>query len=117
MNTSNHIPFTRIDVEQAMEHLNKATKDQGGISEITTYPTTPLKFVLSRLADESDQIVATTSTSSSSQHRQLSPSKFDRQEYFIAQLKAVLSSCNLFQMEASSENLDYKACMFKLMPK
>jgi hypothetical protein len=34
------VTFTRIDVDQATEHLNKYTKGQGGISEITLYPKT-----------------------------------------------------------------------------
>ena len=38
VNTSNEVPFTRIGVDQAMEHLNKYTKGQGGISGITSYP-------------------------------------------------------------------------------
>ena len=46
VNTSNRIPFTRIGVDQAMEHLNKSTKGQGGNSGITTYPTTLLKLCL-----------------------------------------------------------------------
>ena len=45
VNTSNRIPFTRIGVDQAMEHLNKSTKGQGGISGITSHPATLLKFV------------------------------------------------------------------------
>jgi len=35
VNTSNNVPFTRIGVDQAMEHLNKCTKGQGGICGIT----------------------------------------------------------------------------------
>ena len=66
VNTSNRIPFTRIGVDQAMEHLNKSTKGQGGISGIT-YPATLLKFCLTapelaRLAEGSERLVATTST-------------------------------------------------------
>ena len=33
VNTSNRIPFTRIGVDQAMEHLNKSTKGQEGSLE------------------------------------------------------------------------------------
>ena len=46
VNTSNNVPFTRIGVDQAMEHLNKVTKGQGGISGITSTPQTLLKFCL-----------------------------------------------------------------------
>ena len=122
VNTSNRIPFTRIGVDQAMEHLNKSTKGQGGISGITTNPATLLKFCLTapelaRLADESERLVATTSTTAPPQHHQLSQSKIARQERSIAQLKSVLAPCNLFQTETGSENSDYKGCMFKLMSK
>ncbi|XP_014677394.1 PREDICTED: uncharacterized protein LOC106817244 [Priapulus caudatus] len=77
VNTSNRIPFTRIGVDQAMEHLNKSTKGQGRISGITTSPATLLKFCLTapelaRLADESERLVATTSTIAPPQHHQLS---------------------------------------------
>ena len=73
VNTSNHIPFTRIVVDQAMEHFNKATKGQEWISGLTTYPTTLLKFCitapeLARLADEIERLVATTSTTAPKQH-------------------------------------------------
>jgi len=45
VNTSNNVPFTRISVDRAMEHLNKVTKGQGRISGITTStPQTLLKF-------------------------------------------------------------------------
>jgi len=44
VDTSNNVPFTRIGVDQAMEHLNKVTKGQGGISGITSTPQTLLKF-------------------------------------------------------------------------
>ena len=122
VNTSNHIPFTRIGVDQAMEHLNKATKGQGGISGLTTYPTTLMKFCLTapelaRIAEETERLVATTCTTSTKQHHQLSQPKITRQERSIAQLKAVLAPCNLFQTVAASENLDSKRCMFQLMSK
>ena len=59
MNTSNHIPFRRIGVDQAMEHLKKSTKGHGAISGITSYPATLLKFCLTApelapLAEESE---------------------------------------------------------------
>ena len=40
VNTRNRIPFARIGVDQAMEHLNNSTKGQGGIFGITSYPAT-----------------------------------------------------------------------------
>ena len=109
VNTSNRIPFTRIVVDQAMEHLNKSTKGQGGISGITSYPATLLKFCLTapelaRLAEESERLVATTSTTAPAQHHQLSQSRIDRQERSVALLKSVLAPCNLFQTEAGSES-------------
>ena len=122
VNTSNRIPFTRIGVDQAMEHLNKSTKGQVGISGITSYPATLLKFCLTapelaRLAEESERLVATTSTTAPAQHHQLSQSRIDRQERSVAQLKSVLAPCNLFQTEAGSESSDRKGRMFKLMSK
>ena len=33
VNTTNCIPFTQMAVDQAMEHLNKSTKGQGGSVE------------------------------------------------------------------------------------
>ena len=46
VNTSNAVPFTRIGVDQATEHLSKSTKGQGGISGITSCLKTLLKFCL-----------------------------------------------------------------------
>ena len=105
-----------------MEHLNKKTKGQGGISGITTYPATLLKFCLTApelawLADESKQLVTITNRTATPQRHQLSQSKIVWQECSMAQLKAVLAPCNLFQTEAGSENSDSKGCMFKLMSK
>ena len=122
VNTSNRIPFTRIGVDQAMEHLNKLTKGQGGISGITSYPATLLKFCLTapelaRLAEGSERLVATTSTTAPAKHHQLSQSRIDRQERSVAQLKSVLAPCNLFQTEAGSESSDRKGRMFQLMSK
>ena len=58
VNTSNRIPFTRIGVDQEMEHMNKSTKGQGRISGIASYPATLLKICLTaseqaRLSEES----------------------------------------------------------------
>ena len=64
---------------------------------------------------ESERLVATTSTTSSPQHHQLSQSIIVRQERFIAQLKSVLAPCNSFQMEVASERSDRKYRIFKLM--
>lgn len=61
MNTSNTVPF--IGVDQTMEQLNKLNKGQGGISGITSYPKTLLKFCLTApelagLAGEPERLVA-----------------------------------------------------------
>ena len=76
VNTSNRITFTRIGVDQAMDHLNKPTKGQEGSLE-KSYPATLLKFCLiaselARLAKESEQLVSTTTTTAPAQHHQLS---------------------------------------------
>ena len=72
---------------------------------------------LARLAEESERLVATNSTTAPAQHHQLSQSRIDRQERSVAQLKSVLAPCNLFQTEAGSESSDLKGRMFKLMSK
>ena len=67
VNTSNNVPFTRIGVDQAMEHLNKCTKGQDGICGITSHPKTLLKFCftgpeLVRLAEEAERLTAVSSS-------------------------------------------------------
>jgi len=46
VNTSNNVPFKRVGVDQAMEHLSKCTKGQGGICGITSHPKILLKLCL-----------------------------------------------------------------------
>ena len=65
MNSSNTVPFTRIGIDHAMEHLIKSMKGQGGISGIsgiTSSPATLLKCCLNapelaHLAVEAEQLV------------------------------------------------------------
>ena len=80
VNASNHIPFTRIGVDQAMDYFSKLTIGQGAISRLTTYPATLFKFCLTapelaRLADETKRLVATKTRIAPKQHCQLSQSK------------------------------------------
>ena len=104
VNTSNAVPFTRIGVDQAMEHLSKSTKGQGRTSGITSCSKILLKFCLTGLE------LARLSTES--QHNCLSQANIRRQEQAIAQLKKVLAQCNIFK---GSHALT--GCMFKLVPK
>ncbi len=122
VNTSNTVPFTRIGVDQAMEHLNKSTKGQGGISGIATSPATLLKFCLTapelaRLAEESERLVATNTSVTTPHHHGLSESKVTRQEKSIGRLKTVLAPCSIFQIDNVSDGSDYKGHMFNLMSK
>ena len=115
VNTSNTIPFTRIGVDQAMEHLNKFSKGQVGISGITSCPKTLLKFCLTapelaRLAAETEHLVAVTHTSTTHHHR-LSQGTVSRKERAIKQLKTVLAPCNLFKGSNATRT------MFKLVSK
>ena len=95
VNTSNIIPFTHFGIDQAMEHLNKSTKGQVGISGITSCPKTLLKFCLTapelaRLAAETEHMVPVINTSTT-QHHRLSQSTVSRQERAFKQLKTVLA--------------------------
>jgi len=64
---------------------------------------------LTRLADESERLVATTNTTAPPRHHQIA-----RQESSTAQLKSVLAPCNLFQTDTDNENSDCKGFMFKV---
>ena len=104
VNTSNAVPFTRIGVDQAMEHLSKSTKGQGGISGITSCLKTLLKFYLTgpklaRLSTETERLATLSSSAKThqQQHNCLSQAKIRRQEQAIAQLKKVLAQCNIFK--------------------
>lgn len=127
VNTSNTIPFTRIAVDQAMEHQNKSTKGQGGISGITSNPKTLLKFCLTgpelaRIASESEQLAAVSNSATiQQQHHCLSQAKVRRQEQAITQLKKVLSPCNIFSGSKGTETGPASDAttgrMFKLLSK
>jgi len=84
VNTSNNVPFTRSGVDQAMEHLNKCTKGQGGICGITSHPKTLLKFCftgpeLARLAEEAERLTAISSSGVvAQQHHCISQAKVRR---------------------------------------
>lgn len=40
------IPFTRLGIDEAMEHLHKNTKEKGGITDIASYAETLFKLFL-----------------------------------------------------------------------
>ena len=120
VSTSNNVPFTRIGVDHAMEHLNKATKGQGGISGITSTPQTLLKFCLTgpelaRLSDETAHLLMASEGNTAQQHHCLSKGKVARQEKAITKLKAVLAQCHLFS--PPSDDAAINSQMFKLMSK
>ena len=123
VNTSNNVPFTRIGVDQAMEHLNKVTKGQGGISGITSTPQTLLKFCLTgpelaRLSEETERLVMVSEETRPQQHHCISKAKVAHQKKAIAKLKAVLARCHLFSTSADDEEHAAKTSeMFKLMSK
>ena len=125
VNTNAGIPFTRIGVDQAMEHLNKNTKGQGGISGITSYPKTLLKYCLTapelaRLATEMEHLSTVPNKTVGQQHHCLSQAKVRRQEYAIAQLKRVLVKCNIFHVsssESDSQSDSMTSDMYKLLSK
>ena len=80
VNTSNIVPFTHIGIDQAMEHLNKSTNSQGGISRIPSYPTTLLKFCLTapdlaQFTAEAENLVTVTNSTTTTQYHCLSQTK------------------------------------------
>jgi len=93
VNTSNSVPFTRIGIDHAMEHLNKVTKGQGGISGITSSLRLCSSSVsqLSRLTEETKQLVTIADSATVQQHHCLSQAKVARQEQAITKLKALLA--------------------------
>lgn len=100
VNTCNSIPFTRLGIDQAMEHLNKSTKGDGGICGITTYASTLLKFCLTApelacLQAETEDLLSTTNKKTK-KHHMISPAKVARQEDNIMRLKATLDKYNIF---------------------
>ena len=127
VNTSNTVPFTRIAVDQAMEHLNKAAKGQGGISGITSNPNTLLKFCLSgpelaRIATETERLtsLSNTTTDHHEKHPCLSKAKVRRQEQSIAQLNMVLAQCDIFKGSSTGPDPrtdETERQMFKLLSK
>lgn len=123
VNTSNNVSFTRIGVDQAMEHLNKITKGKGGISGITSTPQTLLKFCLTgpelaRLSEETEHLVMVSERTPTQQHHCLSKAKIARQEKAITKLKAILAQCHLFSTRADDEeHAATTGKMFKLMSK
>lgn len=100
VSTSNKIPFTRLGVDHAQEHVNKNQKGQGAISGITQNPATLLKFCmcapeLSRIVEETEAMVRMPNQNNTEHHR-LNHTTAVRQEQAIANLSRVLSPCNIF---------------------
>ena len=114
VNTSNSVPFTRLGVDQAMEHLNKVAKGHGGITGITSTAVTILKFCLTapELAHISNEmeLLAGVTSEQGDRHHGLSTSKVSYQEQSVAKLKATLRQCNIFTTEDVSPT-----CLYKLL--
>ena len=96
VNTSNTVPFTRIGIDQAQEHLNKLTKGQGGISGIASYASTLLNFCLTapelvRIAEETEELINVSYCTADAQHHGLAQAKVARQELAITKLKTLLA--------------------------
>jgi len=125
VNTINAVPFTRIGVDQAIEHLNKSAKGQGGISGITSYSKTLLKFCLTgpelaRLSEETERLATLSNSAKTQQQHHCISQANVRQEQAIAQLKKVLAQCNLFKAFQTYSKPDSHALthrMFKLVSK
>lgn len=101
VNTSNQIPFTRIGIDHAQEHVNKNLKGQGAIGGITQSPATLLKFCmcapeLARIANETEAM-ADLKKQSKMDHHELNKSTTLRQEQAIKKLFDVLAPCGIFK--------------------
>lgn len=109
VNTSSSMPFTRIGVDHAMEHQNKVTKGKGGISGITSNPTTLLKFCLTapelgRFSQEMEHLVTISDKTMNVKHHCLSDAKVAPQEIAIEKLRTVLSKCHIFSSSSNDED-------------
>eukprot|EP00112_Aurelia_sp_Birch-Aquarium-sp1_P010681 Seg2275.3 transcript_id=Seg2275.3/GoldUCD/mRNA.D3Y31 product="hypothetical protein" protein_id=Seg2275.3/GoldUCD/D3Y31 len=114
VSASSQVPFTRLGVDQAQEHVNKKLKGQGAVNGITQTPSTLLKFCLcapelARISSEIESIVELTEHRKKQQHHSLNIPALERQEKAIDKLHKVLKPCRIFE----SEELH----MFKLMSK
>ena len=121
VNTNNSVPFTRIGIDNAMEHLNKVINGQGGISGITSSLQALLKFCLTgpelaRLTEETKQLVTIADRATVQQHHCLSQAKIARQEQAITKLKDVLAECHLFDPRDDVDRTSRDG-IFKLMSK
>ena len=95
VNTSNRIPFTRLGLDHAQEHVNKNLKGQGAISGITQNPATLLKFCmcapeLSPIVEETETMVGMPKQNDTEHHR-LNHTTVVRQEQDIANLSRACS--------------------------
>ena len=114
VSATNQVPFTRLGVDQAQEHVNKKLKGQGAVNGITQSSSTLLKFCLcapelARISGEIENVVELPEHRKKQQHHSLNTSVLERQEKAIEKLHKVLKPCRIFQ----SDELH----MFKLMSK
>ncbi len=94
ISASNLGPFTRLEVDQAQDHVNKKLKGQGAVSGITQTPIILLKFCLcvpelARISGEIENIVGTEHRKKQQNHSLNMPAL--EQEKAIDKLHKVLS--------------------------
>ena len=114
VSTSYQVPFTRLGVDQAQEHVNKKLNGHGAVTGITQSPSTLLKFCLcaselARISGEIEHIIELSEHKKKQQHHPLNTPALARQEKAIEKLHKVLKPCRIFQSE--------EVHLFKLMSK
>lgn len=115
VNKNNAMSVMRIGVDQAMEHLSRATKGPGGISGITSNPVTLLKFsltahALQRLSTEIQHLVNVSDMFTTTQHHSLSQANVTLQGRASGKIKSVLASCNMFHGTETSGEKHISSC-------
>ena len=89
--TSEQVPFTRLGVDQAQEHVNKKLKGHGAVNGITQLPSALLKFCLcapesARISGEIEHIIELSEYKKKQQHLCLNMPALERQENAIEKL-------------------------------
>eukprot|EP00794_Sanderia_malayensis_P002267 gene2267-2604_t len=102
VSASNQVPFTRLGVDQAQEHVNKKLKGQGAVNGITQSSSILLKFCLcapelARISGEIENTVESSGHKKKQQHHCLNTPALEREEKAIEKLHKVLMPCQIFQ--------------------
>ena len=98
VSTSNQVPFTRLGVDQAQEHVNKKLKGHRAVNGIIQSPSALLKFCLcaselARISGEIEHIVELSEHKKKHQHHSLNTPAHEQQEKAIEKLHKVVKSC------------------------